>query len=168
MLIKNSAVTGRFVLRVFSSSRMSNHLRSKFIQIEAATNRRKKELKTCTTSGLIQLYVKYFVCQFYYFICINCFVFSLWNFLSKAYEHDGALSFSWCNSYESPKYYCSKAAVKVEAFDELNGRSNKRVATFFLESFSDIIGSKVIICEQRIVTSESDYIRCLIFIYDFQ
>ncbi|XP_018343573.1 PREDICTED: uncharacterized protein LOC108749400 [Trachymyrmex septentrionalis] len=55
MLIKNSAVTGRFVLRVFSSSRMSNHLRSKFIQIEAATNRRKKELKTCTTSGLIQL-----------------------------------------------------------------------------------------------------------------
>ncbi|KAG5341226.1 PEPD dipeptidase, partial [Acromyrmex charruanus] len=55
MLIKSSAVARHFVLRIFSSFRTLNHLCSKFIQIEAATNRRKKDLKTCTTSELIQL-----------------------------------------------------------------------------------------------------------------
>lgn len=57
---------------------------------------------------------------------------------------------------------------KSRGTGELNGQNNERVATFFLESFSDIIVSKVIICKQRIVTL--DTIQCfrVSFIYDFQ
>lgn len=86
MLIKNSVITGRFLLRAFSPFHASGHLCSRFIQTEAMTNPRKKDLEKRTTSGLIHLYVKRIVRQF----CCICFETFYLGF-SCAYDY--ALSF---------------------------------------------------------------------------
>lgn len=92
VLIKSNIFLDYFRLRAFPPFRTSGRLYSRFIQTTATTNPPKKILEKRGKSGLIQVYVKYLVSQFY---CQLYFAFALkFFYLGFSCVHDDALSIS--------------------------------------------------------------------------